>query len=357
MDRERIVQIFFFGFLALIAYFLYQILEPFLVPILWAMLLSFLFNPLMTHAHRYIRSRSLAAALLTVATALIVIIPSIWFMVRLAEEAEALSVLVSAKVGTGDWSKMLADWTAHLPFAGRINAWLARMNIAQRDVQDTAVSAARFVSQYLAMHVTDVARNLMGVIWDFSIVIFVLFYFLRDGESYYEALRNLTPLHEEDKLAVFETLRKTLSAVMRGLMLTAGLQAVIIGLGLLVFGVPYWAFLSVLTALFGVMPLGGTALVWVPAAAYLAYASGWSIAIGFVIWCSVAVAAIDNFIKPWAMRHGTELPTIALFLGVAGGLYAYGPIGLFAGPVVISIFMALLHTFRRTYGAAKREAA
>ena len=357
MDRERIVQIFFFGFLALIAYFLYQILQPFLIPILWAMLLAFLFNPLMVHAHRYVRSRSLAAALLTVATALIVIIPSIWFMVRLAQEAEALSTLVSAKVGGGDWSKLLADWTAHLPFADRVNASLARMNIAQHDVQDTAVSAAKFVSQYLATHVTAAARNLMAVIWDFSILIFVLFYFLRDGESYYEGLRNLTPLHEEDKHAVFETLRKTLSSVMRGLMLTAGLQALTIGLGLLVFGVPYWAFLSVLTAVFGVMPIGGTALVWVPAAAYLAYASGWSTAIGLVIWCSVAVAAIDNFIKPWAMRHGTELPTIALFLGVAGGLYAYGLIGLFAGPAVISIFMALLQAFGRTYGAAKREAA
>ncbi len=180
MDRERIVQIFFFGFLALIVYFLYQILQPFLIPILWAMLLSFLFNPLMVHAHRYVRSRSLAAALLAVATALIVIIPSIWFMVRLAQEAEALSILVSAKVGTADWGKVLADWTAHLPFADRVNASLARMNIAQRDVQDAAVSAAKFVSQYLATHVTEVARNLMAMIWDFSILIFVLFYFLRD---------------------------------------------------------------------------------------------------------------------------------------------------------------------------------
>ena len=357
MDRERIVQLFFFGFLALMAYFLYQLLDPFLVPILWAMLLSFLFHPVMVHTQRFVRSRSLAAALITVATALVVIIPAIWFTFGLAREAAALSSAISAQAGSSDWSKVLGDWTARLPLSDRLRAGLDRLSIGQRELQGMAVNGAKFISEYMANHVTAVARNLMALLWDFFIIIFTLFYFLRDGESYYEGLRNLTPLHEEDKHAVFDTLRTTLSSVMRGLMVTAALQAVTVGLGLLIFGVPYSAFLSILAAIFGIMPIGGTAWVWAPAAAYLAYASGWGPALGLVIWCSIALVAIDNFIKPWAMGRGTELPTVALFFGIAGGLYAYGPIGLFAGPAVIAVFMALLKAFRKTYGAAKREAA
>jgi predicted PurR-regulated permease PerM len=358
MDRERIVQLFFFGFLALMAYLLYQLLTPFLVPILWAMLLSFLFHPLAVETERFVRSRSLAAVLITLATAAIVIVPAIWFTVRLAQEAETLSAVISAKVSAGDLNQQFNDWMAHIPLHDRLGRLLQHMNLSvEKDLPAVAMRGAQLLSQYMANHVGDMARNVMAFIWDFLILLFTLFYFLRDGESYYEGLRSLAPMHEEDQRAVFETLSATLSSVMRGMMVTAALQAVVIGLGLVIFGVPYWAFLSILTAVFGIFPLGGTAWVWVPAAAYIAYASGWTPAIGLVIWCSVAVAAIDNFIKPWAMRHGTELPTLALFLGIAGGLTAYGPLGIFAGPAVISVFMALLKAFRRTYGAAQREAA
>ena len=357
MDRERIVQLFFFGFLAVMAYLLYQLLSPFLVAIVWAMLLSFLFHPLVVHTERFVRSRSLAAALITLATALVAIVPALWFTVRLAEEAQTLSTSVSASVGSGGLTR-LNDWMVHLPLSGKANAALARFNIKIEDeVPAMAVRLAKLTSEYMASHVTVVARNMMSFIWDFFIIIFTLFYFLRDGESYYEAIRNLTPLHEEDKHAVFETLRATLSSVMRGLMVTAALQAVLIGVGLFAFGVPYSAFLSILTAIFGIFPLGGTAWVWAPAAAYLAYADGWGPAVSLVIWSAIAVALIDNFIKPWAMRRGTELPTIALFFGIAGGIYAYGPLGLFAGPAVVSVFVALLKVYRKTYVGAQREAA
>jgi len=358
MDRERIVQLFFFGFLAVMAYLLYQLLAPFLGAIIWAMLLSFLFHPLVLYTQRFVRSRSLAAALITLATALVAIIPALWFMVRLAEEAQTLSNTVSTTVGAGGLGK-LQDWLVHMPLSARASAALTRFNVKLEDeVPAMAVRVAKLTSSYLADHVTSVARNLMSFIWDFTITIFTLFYFLRDGQSYYESIRNLTPMHEEDKRAIFETLRATLSAVMRGLMVTAALQAVLIGLGLVIFGVPYSAFLSILTAVFGIFPLGGTAWVWVPAAAYLAYADGWGPAVSLVIWSSVAVAIIDNFIKPWAMRQGTELPTIALFFGIAGGLYAYGPLGLFAGPAVIAVFAALLKVYRKTYAnAARPEAA
>jgi predicted PurR-regulated permease PerM len=127
------------------------------------------------------------------------------------------------------------------------------------------------------------------------------------------------------------------------------LDGVTLGLGYLVCGVPYWAFLALLTAAAGLLPFGGTALVWVPVMIYLGYSSTWVSAIGLGIWSMVALAIIDNFIKPLAMRHGTGLPTLALFFGLAGGIEAYGPIGIFAGPAVIAIFAALLRVYERTY--------
>lgn len=88
--------------------------------------------------------------------------------------------------------------------------------------------------------------------------------------------------------------------------------------------------------------MGGTALVWIPVAIYLVIQSGWGAAILLIAWSTIAVLIIDNFIKPVAMRHGTELPTLALFFGLAGGIDAFGPLGIFLGPAIIAVFAACL---------------
>lgn len=352
-DRERITQVFFFAFLMVIAYELYQLMAPFFVPIAWAILLAFLAHPAQVELRRFVKSRTATAAIITVVVATGVILPSIWLSERLAIEAQTLYAEASDFVKSGGINQ-INEWVAHSRFAPLMGRLSGHRFNAETELPKYFVQGAQFTSQYLLKNVTSAAKNVASVVIDFGLILLVFFYLLRDGESYYDSIRHLTPLHEDDKGAIFDTLRGTLSAVMRGLLLTALVQGVTIGIGLLITGVPYWAFLAIVASACGLLPLGGTALVWVPAAGYLIYVSGWTLAIMLVVWCSIAVAVIDNFIKPLAMRHGTGLPTLALFFGIAGGLEAYGPIGIFAGPAVISVFAALLRVFSKTYGADRR---
>ncbi len=357
MDRERIVQLFFFGFLALMAYELYELLTPFWTPIAWGILLAFMAHPALIEVEKYLKSRSLSCVIISVLIVLGVIIPALWLSGRLVTEAQALYARTVVMVNGGGLGK-LHDWV----IGTRLGAWTSDRLVehgykVDEQLPKLALQGARMTSDYVVKNATAVARNVLSFVVDVGIALLAFFYILRDGEYYYHGLRDLTPLHEDDKKAIFETLRTTLSSVMRGLMLTALLQGISVGLGLLVFGVPYWLFLAIASAAAGLMPIGGTALVWVPATLYLAYASGWSSAIGLVVWCSIALAIIDNFIKPLAMKHGTGLPTIALFLGILGGLEAYGPLGLFAGPAIMSVFAALLRVYRKEYAGGRKEAA
>jgi predicted PurR-regulated permease PerM len=358
MDRERIVQVFFFGFLALMAYELYLLLNPFIFPIAWSILLAFLAHPALIETNRLVKNRTLSALIITVVVALGVILPALWLSGRLVVEAQMLYHQVSALMGTDAGASELHDWLQHSMLIAAIDRRLAGRGVKIEDqVPKVALQSAQVTSHYVVTNISGVAHGVLSYVIDFGIVLFTFFYLLRDGEEYYESVRALTPLHEDDKAAVFESLRSTLSSVMRGLMLTALLQGVTIGLGLLVCGVPYWAFLAIATVAGGLLPVGGTAIVWLPAVLYLAYASGWVRAIVLLVWCSIAVAIIDNFVKPLAMRHGTGLPTLALFLGIAGGLEVYGPLGLFAGPAIIAVFTALLRVYRKTYGQSRKEAA
>jgi len=357
MDRERIVQLFFFGFLAVMAYELYELMLPFLTPLAWGILLAFMAHPLLEWVEKYVKRRSLSTAIISILVALVVILPAIWASGRLVVEAQALYTQATVMVSTGGVTK-LHDWAVHTDLGAWINKKMAERGYKlDEELPKLTLQAATLTSNYVAKNATQAAKNIFGFIIAFGIALLAFFYMLRDGDYYYKGLRDLTPLHDDDKKAIFDTLRTTLSSVMRGLMLTAVLQGVSIGIGMLIFGVPYWLFLAIASAAAGLMPIGGTALVWIPAMIYLGFAVSWSAAVGLLIWCSVALAVIDNFIKPLAMKHGTGLPTIALFLGILGGLEAYGPLGLFLGPAIMSIFAALLRVYRKEYSGSRKEAA
>ena len=350
MEHERIVQVFFFGFFALMAYELYQVLDPFLSTIAWAILLAFLAHPALLQLNRVVRSRTTCAIIMTIVVALGVILPAIWLSARLVAEAQSLYVEISEFVGAGGGVSKLGSWLRGTPPGARLDAMLVRRGISLEDeISKFAVQGAKVTSDYVIQHGGALASNVASTVIHFALALFTFFYLLRDGESYYEGLRELTPLHEEDKAAVFETLRATLSSVMRGLMLTALLDGVSIGLAYFVLAVPYWAFLAILTAACGLLPFGGTTITWVPVAIYLGVESGWVPAVVLVVWAGITLLIVDNFIKPMAMKHGTGLPALALFFGLAGGIEAFGPLGIFAGPAVVSVFAALLRVYRRIY--------
>lgn len=350
MDRERIIVLFFFGLLALITYELYAVIAPFLTPIIWAILLAFLAHPALLWLNRRIASRSVCALLISLGVALGVILPAVWLSASLVREAQSLYAALPQGAGRAGTLDGASAWIRSTSLGAWVAAVLAHRGIRLEDeVRYLSVEAARTTSDYIVKHVGAVAGNVVIYLFHFAIALTTFYYLLRDGESYYETLGELTPLHEEDKAAVFETLRLTLSSVMRGLMLTALLDGFALGLGYLVAGVPYWELLAALSAVGGLLPIGGTALVWVPVAVYLAFASGWGVALALVIWAAATLAVIDNIVKPLAMGHGSGLPTVALFFGLAGGIEAYGPLGIFAGPAVIAVFAALLRVYRRLY--------
>ncbi len=349
MNRERVIIVFFFAFLALITYELYALFQPFLTPIAWAILLAFLVHPALSILNGVIRNRTASAAILTIVIALGVILPAIWLSARLLHEVQNLYNEISV-VSTNGGLRGVSDWVRRTHLGANAARVLERHGVRLEDeIRAVAVRATKVMSDFVVLHGSTVATNIAGFVFHFAIALLTLFYLLRDGETYYEGLRDLTPLHEEDKSAIFDTLRLTLSSVMRGLMLTALLDGVVLGIGYLVLGVPYWALLALATAAAGLLPLGGTMLIWLPVSIYLAAEAGWSSALAMIIFAAVTLVIMDNFVKPVAMRHGTNLPTLVLFFGLAGGIEAYGPIGIFAGPALLAVFAALLRVYRRTY--------
>jgi predicted PurR-regulated permease PerM len=347
MDRERIARIFFFGFLAFMGYELYLLLSPFLVPLTWAMLLAFIAHPALFQLDRLIRNRTAAALLITAILALVIAVPTGWLSSKLALEATASLGQFFHRGGLAQaGSRALQSGTI-----ASLENWLEQQGLRIEDVRHWMERASTYLTGYLTANVTTLARNLVTFVFGVVIMLFSFFYLLRDGEDYYEFVRALTPLNDEDKTMVFETLSSILSSTMRGMLLTALLEGILLGLGYLVTGVPNAPLLGAASGAAGLLPIGGTAFIWVPAVIYLWVTAGWGWAVALLVWGLIVVGVIDNLLKPITIGQGSGIPAVALFFGITGGLEVYGPLGLFAGPAVIAVFAALIRVYRRSYAA------
>ncbi len=146
----------------------------------------------------------------------------------------------------------------------------------------------------------------------------------------------------------------TVRGVVYGILGTALAQAIASAIGFLIAGVPGVGLLALLTFFASVVPVVGTALVWVPAAIWLFHqgSTGWGIIM--LIW-GVGVANIDNVVKPWLISQGSNMPFILIFFGVLGGALAFGFIGVFLGPTLLAVGFRLVEEWGSAKGRIPRQ--
>jgi predicted PurR-regulated permease PerM len=351
MDRERIARVFFFGFLAAMGYELYLLLSPFLVPIAWAMLLAFIAHPALVQLLRFIRNRTAAALLITAVLALFIAIPTAWLSSKLAIEASRVSL--AQFLSQGGFAQN-GPQAFHSHIIESIEAWLEQQGVRLEDIRLWVEKTSAFLSNYVTSNLATLARNLVTFAIDVVIMLFSFFYLLRDGAEYFEFVRALTPLPDQDKAMVFEDLGTMLSSTVRGLLFTALLEGILLAFGYLVTGVPNAVLLGAISGAAALLPIGGTAILWIPASVFLWVTAGWGWGVILLVWSVIVVGVLDNLLKPITIGQGSGLPAIALFFGITGGLEVYGLLGLFAGPAVIAVFAALIRVYRRSYAGYPR---
>ena len=162
MDRERLVQLFFFGFLALMAYELYELMLPFLTPLAWGMLLAFMAHPALIEVEKVVKRRSLSTAIISIVVALVVIMPAIWASGRLVVEAQALYTQATVMVSTGGVTK-LHDWAVNTDLGAWINKKMAdRGYKLDEELPKLTLQAAQITSNYVAKNATQAAKISSG---------------------------------------------------------------------------------------------------------------------------------------------------------------------------------------------------
>ncbi len=321
---------------------LFKILQPFFSSMAWALLGAFLLHPAHLRMSRWLRGRySLSAGMLTAATLFICIGPLTALSVSFARQAANLLEYIQERM-TG-MSLPTFERLQEVPVLNRVLRWLDTVaGVSPEQLQGWAVSGMQSVLKYFASAGGTLFLGAVGTMLGFAMMLFLLFFFLRDGASMFNRLVRLIPMTTTDKSKLAGYLGAVTRAVVFGTLLTALIQGALVGVSFAIVGLPSPVVFGVVAAAFSLLPLGGTAIVWLPAAIVLAVQSRWGAAIFMAVWGALLVGLIDNFLKPLLISGRAEVPTLAAFLGVLGGLAAFGAVGMFAGPILLALTIALL---------------
>jgi predicted PurR-regulated permease PerM len=324
------------------------VLRPFVSALLWAVVLSFASWPLYYRLLQWLGNRrTIAALLMTLGMVLILLLPFLIVGMSLAENVKELTQATRHWIAEGPPAP--PQWLTRVPFIGAKAAayW---QNLAA-DTAKLWAEAQRFIEP-VSMWLLKVGLALGAGLIELALSIFIAFFLFRDGVAVGQRLTAAVERIGGERGAHLLTVAgKTVRGVVYGILGTALAQAVMAGIGFLIAGVPGVALLALLTFFASVVPIVGTALVWLPAAIWLFHqgSTGWGI---FMIIWGVVVANLDNVVKPWLISQGSNMPFILIFFGVAGGALAFGFIGVFLGPTLLAVGFRLVEEWS---SRARRE--
>jgi len=336
---------------------LYKIVQPFFGPLLWAMFIAFLLYPLHVWLTRRLKGRAqLSAALLTVLTLIVLVGPLAALSAAFAAQVGDLLQAVQSTVA--DQTHNVFDLTK-VPWIKDALDWLdGTFGVSIAQIRGYVVEGSRAVLQSLASLGGKVFLGAFGAVFGFVLMVFLLFFFIRDGVTMWTTIRELIPMSRQQKNKLFDHLAAVTRALVYGTGLTALIQGALVGIAFLIVGLPSALVFGVIAALAALLPFGGTALVWIPAAIVLAAQGRWGATIFMVLWGALLVSLVDNIVRPMLVSGRAPVGTLTVFVGVLGGIAAFGAIGLFLGPVVLALIIALLQFAieqRRAEEAKKAE--
>ena len=306
------------------------LLQPFFSAIVGAIVLAVVTQRPYDWLASKIKNRSLCAAVALILIVLAVIIPTFFLAQKLGEQA--LSTINAFR--NGAHQEKIASFIANRPaLASRIEDFTASI-----DLNNAARSAAAYVGGNLA----GLLGNSVRIITQLVVMLFLLFFLLRDRALALASLRWLLPLHEHETTELLDRVGNTILATALGRLTIAAVQGVLAGLAFWVLGVPgilLWAFTLTACAM---IPAFGSFLVWGPVAIYLGLTGHWGKAALLALWGAVIVSTIDNILYPVLVGSHLRAHTTTILLSILGGIAVFGPIGIVLGPVLFTLASTLL---------------
>ena len=318
--------------LVALVFFSYLLLRPILLPIVFGLLLAFIFIPVYDFLHKFIKSKNFVASLILILLLFLIVLP-IWFLVP---------ILI-------DQSFKIFQTTLQLDFVTPLKELFPKLFASEQFTNQINSVLSSFLvktANSIMNSFTNILLNLPLISMQVLVVLFTFFFVLRDREHVANYVKSLLPFPKEIENKLFDYSSEITKSVLYGTVIIGMLQGAIAGIGFFIFGVPNALFLTILAVFAGILPIIGTAIIWIPVFIFLLIA-GNDVSAWGIFFFGMISSWIDNILRPLFISKRTKIHSAIILISMIGGALYFGILGFIIGPLVISYLLIILEIYRK----------
>ncbi len=335
--------ILFFAIMLIVTVAFFYIMQPFIYAVFWAIIIAGLFMPVYKKIEEKLQKPSLSATIVLVTICLIFILPFVFILSLLLKESMAIYQDLSDESSQINASvQKIAELIKHNPYTDSLH--LDDDALTQK-ISDLSKSFAAYIFNGLK----SFTSNTLHFVVQLGVVIYALFYFIRDGEKFLNSMMRLLPLGQDRDRVLLEHFQKTANSTLKVTLIIGGIQGLLGGLLFLFTGIQgavLWGVVMIITA---VIPVVGCALVWVPAGVFMMITGHLWKGIFILGFGSLVISMVDHFLRPILLGKDVSMHPLLIFLSTMGGIIVFGFSGFIIGPIIMSLAIAVWHMYEEYY--------
>jgi predicted PurR-regulated permease PerM len=338
-------KVFIFLLVVVTAAFVW-VLSPFYGAVFWGAIFAMMFRPLFSRLLKRMPERRTLAALSTLAIILVVVIlPLALIVASLVQEA----TLLYSRIQSGDFSPATYFQQIYSALPQWILGLLDRFGLGSQGlILERLTASVSRGSQFLATQAVNIGQNAFDFVVSFFVMLYIMFFLLRDGHTLARHVRDAIPLEEGIKADLLSKFVTVISATVRGNVAVAAIQGALGGIALWVLGIHAPVLWGTLMAFLSLLPAVGAALVWVPVAIYLLASGAVVKGVGLIVFGVLVIGLVDNILRPLLVGKDTKMPDYVVLVSTLGGMAIFGLNGFVIGPLVAAMFIAAWAIFGRS---------
>lgn len=327
----------------------FTLIRPYIHTILLAMILAFVMSPVHGRIEIALGGRkNTAAAVSCLLLTICVVLPLFFMLFSVIQQAVSSFNAMSDFIAAGKAEALLSH-----PLVMKVTGIIRHVmpdikkafpDLANVRIDKLVMNTSASLGKSLLNKSGSIAGNIGALIANFFLMIFTFFFMVRDESKMLDRLLHLVPMTASEENQIIEKIKDVAKSALLGTLVTALAQGFAGGLAFFFCGLPalFWGMVMAFASL---IPMVGTALVWVPACLYLLISGSLWQSLFLLIWCVVVVGGIDNFVRPLFMQGGSGMHTLVIFFSIIGGINTFGLMGLLYGPLLFGLALVLLHIY------------
>jgi len=333
---KRALSVMIFVALLILAFL---VLRPIALSIISGLILAFIFSPVFKKINNNIKNRNISAGLIVFAFVTLLIIPA-FFLTPLVLNQSIKIYSLSKQV---DFREVLGS-----VFQG-LEQIFPSFVVPEDFVTEIGASLDSFATKTTSLIVNSISEiflNFPSILLQLFVMFFVFFFVMKDNEEFIAYLKSLLPFSKDIEKKLFKSSKEITVSVIYGQFIIGIVQGIIAGIGFFIFGIPNALFLTLIASIAGIFPIIGTTIVWIPVSIYLLVAGNSFEAIGILLF-GLLSSTVDNFLRPLIVSRRTQLEPSIVIIGMVGGWFFFGVLGLLLGPLILAYLLILLELYRK----------